>query len=183
MATIQADVREIRQTVYGRDMREPIADACEHIARMENGISEADMQKAKDVWEKAKADLNDILLDGGRHLNNTTTLVTQIENKLDTRVVSITPSPNETWYTYDYLNFEIRNLSIASDKLAEVVTENIQSALISGDDYQAIITIDNASVSLISGDDYLSVIPNPVKETHPHYGEDWTMVWTRANGS
>lgn len=33
MAAIDADIREIRQTVYGRDMREPIADACEHIRK------------------------------------------------------------------------------------------------------------------------------------------------------
>ena len=31
MATIQMDIAEIRRTVYGRDMREPIADACEHL--------------------------------------------------------------------------------------------------------------------------------------------------------
>ena len=31
MATVKMDVREIRQTVYGRDMREPIADGLEQI--------------------------------------------------------------------------------------------------------------------------------------------------------
>lgn len=31
MATVPADIREIRRTVYGRDMRYPITDALQHI--------------------------------------------------------------------------------------------------------------------------------------------------------
>ena len=57
MATVNADLREIRQCVYGRDMREPIVDALLHI-RPDEKYKEAGAENTRDLLLRMIDSLN-----------------------------------------------------------------------------------------------------------------------------
>ena len=176
-------LRAIRHTVYGRDNRKPIADAIEQIRTFNDGAVRKNFPILDDM-----------------------------DAKLGRSIASIFVDPMETWYTYDYRDIKIQEVSrYSEDRIATVVTDQMIADVISDldfnscdfswndadftwncpvddpsiADYSIVDGVGDDSVSLISGDDesYLWIIPNPAINSYIHDGDDYVLTITRINGS
>ena len=159
MATVEADIREIRQSVYGRDMREPIADACVHLRKR---ITQEQIDQTT-AWMES---LTERLEDVPKHV-----------------ILRVEAVPKETWYTYEYENVNFEIVPKSDDQIAEAVKNNIYTETLPDGGSCLVNNVDGSSVSAISSDNYEMFIPNPITETHVHHGEEYTLTFVIKGGS
>ena len=106
-----------------------------------------------------------------------------MNDKLGRALGSVTLIANETWYTYDYENVNFEDIDgDAANQMAIAKKNNITAELIGGNDYFFVDGIDGDSVSAIAGNDYLLNVINPLIHVYPHYGDGFTLAFTRING-
>lgn len=180
-------IREIRHSVYGRDNRKPIADAIEKTRTWNKNeverIAEEAIRDAKNIKDEAIQDIKETCENAIETVDEMDSTLDRLEEKIKRAIGSFVAEPMETWYTYDYRDIEIRNIyEIKNDKIAEVVTNQITVSLLDNGDYLLTDIISDDRVLVISGDDYEWIVPNPVKESHIHHGEDYILVINKING-
>lgn len=169
-------IREIRQAVYGRDNRKPIADAIEGLEANPSDLELLDELAAKlqtavgtiritpmETWYTY--DYRDIELRSTELVNDKTAeaISDQLSVELDGEQSfdAFDISWDDADFTWD---LPTRDPDIA--------------------DYKLVDEIEGDTVSQISGEDssYLWIVPNPATQTYVHYGEDYLLTIARING-
>lgn len=169
-------LKAIRQTVYGRDNRKPIADAIEKVDTANRHHIE---QYAKYALEEAKEKRDSAIAE----CNEMISLFPQINDKLGRALGSVVPDPYETWYTYDYVNVNFEDIAGSpADQKAIVETGDLSAELIADDEYFLVDALSGDDVSLIMDDDYQLNVVNPIAHTYVHHGDDYKLVISRING-
>ena len=175
MATRSANIREIRRTIFGRDMREPIADA------LESFTPAGDSHDIDEVTNFRNEKLQE--------LRDTVPTLTAAEQKHAQRVESITTLEQQK---------EIEWIETITHIVHDPPTiyslngnNNISATLISDSDY--LLNDAGSSTAVISDDEFLmtagsnyatEALDDPTHEEYEyviHWVPDFTLIFKRVN--